>query len=510
MASELRAQPCDCEDNLLWNGEIRANRANTEDLRDGTSDQWFVVSETPQVAAGVGCEPVPGFLQLWGNRPYRECVRTPLKETLIPGQAYDFSACVRFLYENTSLFTKYARVVFLAKEGRTGRSEFIMKVQMSHETWETYGRAAWRPRWAATELQVWVENDNAGTNSASWGQIDNICLERSKVDPGSLSFSVDTLFRTDTMDLCDPPLLDTLAIRAIAPCWMPYVLSSNIIGEDSADYTIVDAPLGVMSEYDSVRIQFKPSDSGLHTATLRLVLGDSTIHLIPLRTYVRPRIPLVLTSSMISTDTIGAVICLPLSFDASAEVEAIAWTMSYDPSALVFQSVTNALGDTLEVSAVGPARFRTTFRRGQPGPITGCAYFTVYPGPAACTEIRVTTDDVLPPDLVCKYSLSAATATVCTPNDCTARLVSEYMRGGTVPQLAVSMADNEIRVSTTHDHDIVRIQVYSVLGIPIVERYERLSPQHTVTVNTSAFARGLYLIEVSSAFGRRTASVLVR
>jgi photosystem II stability/assembly factor-like uncharacterized protein len=91
-----------------------------------------------------------------------------------------------------------------------------------------------------------------------------------------------TLFRGDTVSLCDTTLLRTAYITSSSNCGALGISKSMIGGLYAGEYAII-SPLPLrLSGYDSLTIGFTPKGSGLRDAVISLELEDGTLLLIPL------------------------------------------------------------------------------------------------------------------------------------------------------------------------------------------------------------------------------------
>jgi photosystem II stability/assembly factor-like uncharacterized protein len=104
------------------------------------------------------------------------------------------------------------------------------------------------------------------------------------------------LFSNDSLFLCDTSLRRTLVL-ASDQCPRPKILSQEIVGKDSMDYTVEKFFFtDTLRSYDSISIAFHPSVEGKRNAKYRLTLEDSTVVEFELEGYCKGQTPLLYSS----------------------------------------------------------------------------------------------------------------------------------------------------------------------------------------------------------------------
>jgi hypothetical protein len=164
------------EGELLVNGGFDINSTYTHNLGFNEMTGWEPYKGTPQTVPLINGK--PGVIQIWGNGDpaLGEGIAQRLANALRAGTSYDLSATFLFWNDNPANYTPYTRLRFIAFDDR-GNEETIGTLQTSSETWITLSISNWTPSRSYTHVAVVAENDNVGTNSASWARLDNISLK---------------------------------------------------------------------------------------------------------------------------------------------------------------------------------------------------------------------------------------------------------------------------------------------------------------------------------------------
>lgn len=161
---------------LFLNGGFDINSSGTHDLGYNEMAGWEPYKGSPQTVPQISGK--AGVIQMWGNgdASLGEGIAQKLGSPLMSGMAYELSATFLFWNDNPENYTPYTRLRFVAFDDR-GNSETIGRLQTSSETWTTLTIPSWTPGRSYQHIGIVAENDNTGTNSASWVRLDNVSLK---------------------------------------------------------------------------------------------------------------------------------------------------------------------------------------------------------------------------------------------------------------------------------------------------------------------------------------------
>jgi hypothetical protein len=166
---------CESGTNLLTNGGFDLASTATHDLSNGEMAGWDVYKGTPQAVPQFGGR--TGLLQMWGNgdASIGEGVTQTLRTPLVSGKQYIISADFYWWNDNPDNYTPYARLRFIAYDDY-GNSATIATLQTNSTSWTHMTAPAWVAGSNFTHVAIMVEDDNTGTNSATWARVDGVKL----------------------------------------------------------------------------------------------------------------------------------------------------------------------------------------------------------------------------------------------------------------------------------------------------------------------------------------------
>jgi hypothetical protein len=170
---------CSCDStagtNLIQNSGFSTSLTSVSDLDGSNCTPWFPASGTPQIAAGNGPDGTRGYMQMWGNLDQHEAVAQILTNPVKAGDKLTVKMQIKFLHDNPSNYTPYTRVRVNLVNTSTGNTVTIGLFTTSVESYQPF-QASWTSTGDFDEVYFHVEDDNTGTNSATWAHIDDLKL----------------------------------------------------------------------------------------------------------------------------------------------------------------------------------------------------------------------------------------------------------------------------------------------------------------------------------------------
>jgi photosystem II stability/assembly factor-like uncharacterized protein len=321
---------------------------------------------------------------------------------------------------------------------------------------------------------------------------------------GTLQLSTHSLFTTTSLT-CGDSDVEPITMQG-SGCIPPFVAHTSFLGADSASYHVNF--LGS----DSISVVFDPQGTGQFQSDLVLTLGDGTTDTITLSgTTTGGDFPLAMATADQKTDTIGAMVSVPIQFNGLMGTENIDVVMHYTGADLVYDSSVDLTGQKIDVpSEQWPGRSMLHYSNVQSGVIAGYARFNVFSD--SSEKPVVTFDSVHVQAAGCKYQLPAPVFSTITPvQGCGVPLISELMRNGHIPNLSFSPnpTTGDVIISSSSDLGNATIEIYDMLGT------ERSQTVMTLTANSSTQltlpqADGMYTIRVRSAAGVFSSRIIVR
>lgn len=326
----------------------------------------------------------------------------------------------------------------------------------------------------------------------------------------SITSTPDLLFNWDTLFSCDPPTFDTLFINSIF-CQPPRIISVVIEGEHAQDFTLTSSVPQYLSGADTLAFRFMPRGNGERRANVRITFQDSTTIIVPMRGFGKGVTELTLATSNVSTDTLGAEVYIPINYESDGEMTGIAARLSFQSDQIEFVGAYDLLGVSVVVPGGDPKhqslRFPPTIAQNG---IIGHAAFRVYSGLDACVPVLFDSITILSQRPACAFVINPdMQAQICMPNDCVAIRVSDYLRYGTLPKLAVMQAGSDLVITSDANCGEVQIKIVNTLGVTESAHAYDLRADRPVRFSVASLPEGIYFIEVRSTIGRHVLKQII-
>jgi hypothetical protein len=255
---------------------------------------------------------------------------------------------------------------------------------------------------------------------------------------------------------------------------------------------------------------FSPNAARSYSGTLKLMLSNDSVILVPLAGMGKAAPIVTLSSSNIENDTIGNVVFVPIKLSTTNTVGFLDLSLHFDTSMLIYQGtfVPNSKTDLTTSRATGFARAHFDTLSAAQDSIIGYAAFQIFPTTTPCTTILFDSISIKNgKGLTCASVNPSFTATICSNISCGTTTLSNFLRYSKMPVLSI-IPNPASGLTTLHsgtDLGAVEISIYDVLGDMRSEMSDVLSPAHPSEINTSSLPSGLYSVRVQS--GRFGASV---
>lgn len=335
---------------------------------------------------------------------------------------------------------------------------------------------------------------------SSNGGIDTIQLNGfSKNVPFVYSVTPDTLFQNDTLWLCEGS--NRTIHVSLSSCMLPLVVSERIVGLHPGDYAIQD-PLPVQPSFDQdIVISFNATSSGFRSATYELKLSNGTTISVPLKGYAKPSIPLSLTTSDKSTDTIGASVQIPISLNGLVDKKDIELVLHYDEG-LDYEGSFSPSGAPLDMNGQQwDGRSKLFIPNAVSGAPLGYANFIVFADSASLPKVTFDSVVVLNTASPCEYILPAPIiSTITPPSGCGIQIISRFVHLGEKPTIRLYPNPANDNISLVSDSDLLDAEVI-VIDMLAAEkrRYTgNIKANTAFPIDLTSLANGVYSISVTS------------
>ncbi len=324
---------------------------------------------------------------------------------------------------------------------------------------------------------------------------------------GSYTFFPDSLLRFDTLASCGPAQSKTALL--IRHCAAAPIASMNIAGKDSQQFLLVKG-----KNQDSVAIVFTAGDGGQSQAMLQLDLADGTSDTLLLAGYSR-RIPnVVLKLADASTDTIGGTVFVPIMLDSALVKSDLSFVLRFDTTILIYDGAFVS-GDTSSNMTItqepGFSRIRIPANRiDWNTSVIGYLAFRVFPTTVTCSRISLDSIAIKQNEFVCQQSVNAPTAQICSKGGCNTTILSQKVRYGTMPTLAVlpNPSKGLVTITSSNDLGMCRLTIVDERGIECRTAAAVLTPDKPIIIDCAGLTSGAYTIGVVGANYSATLSML--
>jgi hypothetical protein len=363
---------------------------------------------------------------------------------------------------------------------------------------------------------IFLPNSTGATNASlllnlSDGTSDSLPLTGyCKTPIWNYSYTPATLFYTDSLLSCDPPVTDTILINAAA-CKFPSVTGEGINGVNAADYILTQPITQPFSIYDTVIVTFAPTDSGARAGIYQATLSNGDTISVLLGGYRYSPRPLGLTTINAATDTIGGTVKVPIQIAGLIRTENIDIVMHYD-TRLEYENSFDLTGNKIDIPGQQWAgRSALNLPNAVPGTIQGYSVFNVWSDTIGQPIVTYDSVAVLSALAPCEYILPLPDTSVITPpTGCGFALLSKWVHLGQSPRFSVQPNPSTGDVAVSCDYDIgdVTIAVYDMLGTECASASATItqaSPAHILMPEVA----GVYYIRIISDAGVENLSVVV-
>jgi photosystem II stability/assembly factor-like uncharacterized protein len=312
--------------------------------------------------------------------------------------------------------------------------------------------------------------------------------------PFNYSISPQQIFAHDSVYPCDGPSAETVYLNT-SGCKIPDISSSLISGNAASDYKLAKS-LNSFTGFDSIKLSFTPSDTGIRNASYIMSLSNGSNITIPLSGYGIPTIPLLLASSDQTTDTLGATVSVPITINNLQRPEDIDLVLHYDGTVDYLGSFSPS-GTKLDVAGEQwKGRSELHIVGAAPGVIAGYAKFNVFNDSGEDAHAQFDSVSVLTAKSPCEYSMpKAVTSTITAPSGCGATILSQFVHLGIVPTFSVrpNPASGDVWITASVDLGDVTFAIYDMLGTGRSEVVASVQKDNPVEL-TLPHAEGIYNI----------------
>ncbi|HWF43152.1 MAG TPA: T9SS type A sorting domain-containing protein [Candidatus Kapabacteria bacterium] len=346
------------------------------------------------------------------------------------------------------------------------------------------------------------------------GTSDTISLDGYDISPPFFYSALpSSLFATDSLYLCAPPLSRTI-VWTFRGC-LPGIVSQEILGKDSIDYTILQPISSPLAAQDSIVVTYVPSDTGVRSAVLRIEFDNGIAIDVPLDGTGLVSHPLSIITADASTDTVGGSLAVPITIEGLTQIENVELTLHYDNSELNYRgsySPTNVKLDEPGEQWVG--RSKILIPNAINGSIAGYAHFDAFnDSTASKLMLAVSFDSVEVPTEIapCEYiSPNMVTSTITPPFGCGIGMLSRFMHLGELPVFSIrpNPTSGEVLLSSSIDLGEASVKIYDVLG--------NLRQSSILPISSAVPARlilpttaGIYYIRIKSSLGISSIKAIV-
>ncbi len=349
------------------------------------------------------------------------------------------------------------------------------------------------------------------------GRVDTVFLRGyNRARPFQYSTSRSSLFTQDTLSPCDSPIVDTIAFT-FSGC-MAQIVSQQITGAASADYSAIRLLSSPLVTSDTIIISFKPAAAGARASALELRFDDGTMATIPLEGAGAGGHSLSLSTTDVATDTLGAIVAVPIEIEGLDQPEDVDVTLHY-------AGTIEYVGSTEYVGSASPTnpsldipgekqsgRSKLHIIQASPNTIAGYSNFIVFNDSLALEYVTFDSLRFSSAVTPCDYALSqdSAVSNIIAPSGCEIPILSNYIHLGIMPQLTLVPNPTAGTVSIISDQDQGLATVSVIDGLGSV----RLKTQCMLMAHTPSFLTlppvgGVYELRIESVSGNSSARVVV-
>lgn len=343
-------------------------------------------------------------------------------------------------------------------------------------------------------------------NGNVWRTDNSGGFSRAASSPSSFAASPAKIFSSDTIS-CDSVSRSVFFSRSGCP--PVFITKWLIVGTNSGSYKASNL------SNDSILITLYGTKQGNQNAELLFILSNGSNDTVNLAGYVIPSVPLSLSSSNETSDTLGGSVFVPITITGLTRPEDIDLVLHYDPT-LAYNSSTDAANTKLDIPGEQwPGRSKLHIAQAVSGVVAGYAHFTVFADSGAKTQVTFDSLTVLSAVSPCEYTLpNAVTSTITPPSGCGTAMLSQYLQSGQIPNFSIRPNPTTGNVELTSSLNLgdASVEVYDMLGTKrgaFAVTLAKDAPAHLTLPQAPTLGAGIYYLRVRSVAGVTSLRVVV-
>jgi hypothetical protein len=313
--------------------------------------------------------------------------------------------------------------------------------------------------------------------------------------PSALLLSPDTLFALDSL-YCGDSVVRGIHVTRFG-CSPLSILSMSVAGVAVQSYQILSV------RGDSILLSFTPETPGKKSAFAVVALSNTTFDTIALQGFCYQQMPLRLTTSNVSTDTIGGLVALPIMLAGLQSAAHVQMVVHYGAD-LEYVGSVDANGRVLDIEQWS-GRALLDIPDASSGAPIAWAQFHAYGDSTGLPRISFDSVWIVDANISCRYILpDSAIANIQTPNGCGFGLISSLTQYRRIPPF---------RIVPNPAGDVVSVkgrglteggfEVYDMLGrrvaVPMTTQPLLLEKEGEITLDVHDVPEGVYYLRINGA-----------
>lgn len=249
-------------------------------------------------------------------------------------------------------------------------------------------------------------------------------------------------------------------------------------------------------------------EPGSYTVVLRGITNEGDTVTASKTLIVKPAMNFRLRSYSVVTDTIGAVIKVPIVLNDTI-TSVFEGEFSFDPERLDYAGTFDIEGNRIDIGSLPDEGTIRITERVERDSIVGYMFFNLYWEDTLCRSIQLKSSRLTSTSVQCL--LNVADYELCLDEACGTQMFSQYLRTSQIfTSIVPNPAASSTELRTTHDLENATIALFDMNGREVLRRQTSVKAGHPETLDIVSLSEGVYFMTIVSDKGASRKTIVIQ